>query len=482
MIFTEQEVEDRFRLHQYIHKIFNLCKAEKSEFVNGVDANIIYNLFCIQYPHNVLSEAIVNNMLLTGGFVSTENEEGNCIHATINREIYEVLDQKSKLKILSLVNNKTAITLRQLTLNKVTTEGIKQTAVDVSVQLFYKVFTVNPTNRLYYQTSHKNRSTLKDTYEYYLLICNCFYIIPRSKREWTNELLKLGVKKAKGFVDKKSGQTHFTNMFIPKTKEDLQLTLDWGMCCISNGHSHITSLEELLENYSTGSKYSIFQQNLERMCIDESLRKKIQKEKEETHCWREAQTNALFTCSAEEKDETKDNMGHNGGIQSKPQETKADNPKIRYCHTQKRTRGYETEGDNSSATENLLESKTGTRATDEGDVSGTETTRVEQNIPGSEYDSSDAINRDEENPMLSGSTAEDTESGVAEDIPGSGDNTVDDDEPSLQEIARALQVPYKMAGGVFPPEVMKDWCIKMSVDVDVDVYYSLLIAIIKDLE
>ena len=139
MIFTEQEVIDRFRLHQYIH---NLCKKDKSEFTRGVDAATIYELFCIQYPNNVLSAAIVNNMLLTGGFVFAENEELNCIHATINRETYEELDQKSKIKILSLVNNKTAITLRQITLNKVTTEGIKQTTVDAAIQLFYKVFTI----------------------------------------------------------------------------------------------------------------------------------------------------------------------------------------------------------------------------------------------------------------------------------------------------------------------------------------------------
>lgn len=476
MIFTEQEVIDRFRLHQYVHKLFNLCKKDKSEFTRGVDAATIYELFCIQYPNNVLSEAIVNNMLLTGGFVFTENEELNCIHATINRETYEVLDQKSKLKILSLVNKKTAITLRQMTLNKVTTEGIKQTAVDSSIQLFYKVFTINPTNRLYYQTTHKNRSTLKDAYEYYLLICNCLHLPPRSKREWINELLKLGVKKAKGFVDKKSGQTHFTNMFIPKTKEELQLTLDWGMCCISNGHSHITSLEELLENYSAGSKYSIFQQNLERMCIDESIRKKIQEEKEGTHCWREAQARALFVCSPEEKEEAKNNMGYNDGIQSKFEKIETNDSQIRYCHTQKRTRGYETEGDNSPATENPVESVA------EDVIPGGEDSGTSESIKESRPNSEEQRNRDEEDPVFVESSNTDTESGTTEDVSGSGDDISDNDEPSLKEIATALLVPYKMAGGNFPLSMMKDWCEKMSVDINVEEYYDLLIDIIKELE
>lgn len=476
MIFTEQEVEDRFRLHQYIHKLFNLCKKDKSEFTQGIDAATIYELFCIQYPHNVLSEAIINNMLLTGGFVFVENEESNCIHATINREFFEVLNQKSKLKILGLVNSKTAITLRQLTLNKVTVEGIKQTAVDASVQLFYKVFTINSTNRLYYQTTHKNRSTLKDTYEYYLLICNCFYLHPRSKREWINELLKLGVKKTKGFVDKKSGQTYFTNMFIPKTKEDLQLTLDWGMCCISTGHSHITSLEELLENYSVGSKYSIFQQNLERMCVDESFRKKIQEEKEETHCWRAAQANALFVCSPEEKEEAKNNMGYNGGIQPESQETENNNPKIRYCHTQKRTRGYETEGNNSSAAEYPVEDTT-TREITRGEDSGTS-----GSIQESRTNSEEQCDRNEEDPVLSESSDTDTKSGTTEDVSGSGEDTSNDDEPSLKEIATALLVPYKMCGGNFSPIDMREWCDKMSVDIAVDNYYEILMALIKEME
>ena len=112
-----------------------------------------------------------------------------------------------------------------------------------------------------------------------------------------------------------------------------------------------------------------------------------------------------------------------------------------------------------------------------GEDSGTS-----ESIKESRTNSEEQRNRDEEDPVFVESSNTDTESGTTEDVSGSGDDTSDNDEPSLKEIATALLVPYKMAGGNFPQSMMKDWCEKMSVDINVEEYYDLLIDIIKELE
>ena len=198
MIFTEQEVLDRFRLHQFIYKLFTPCKKKQSDFVHGIDAQTIYDLFCMQHPDNILTGAIVNNMLLTGGFIEEENEELNCLHAVVNRDVYAVLDKKAQLLILGLVKDKVAITLRQLTLGTITVQGIAQAKIDSRVLLFFKVFTINNTNRFFYQFNSRARSTATDVYEYYTLICNCYHLPVLPKKQWGEALQVLGAKKVKG--------------------------------------------------------------------------------------------------------------------------------------------------------------------------------------------------------------------------------------------------------------------------------------------
>lgn len=462
MIFTEQEVKDRFNLHQFIMRLFTPCKKGQSDFKNGIDAQTIYELFCIHQPHNVLSGAIVNNMLLTGGFIETEDEELNVLHAKIHKETYDVLDKKSKLIILGLAKEKPAITLRQVLLEKVTVQGIKQAQVDAHVQLFFKIFTLNFTNRYFYQFTNKSRSTLKDGYEYYLFICTCFHMRSLSRKQWLNELATLGVKRAKGCVDGQAGQIYFSNMYIPKSREDLALTLDWGMCCLSNGTTHATSLEDLLENLSPGTKNSIFQQNLERLCLDESSRKAIKKEKEETDCWRTAQAEALFVCTREEKKAAKNHMGHNGGSQSESKKIETQTLQTESQAEISRTSGFNTaKGDSASATEYPI------RVTD------AESGEIANNADiGSPAD--DILKPGFEN----------VEGGVGsgKDDAESGNDTSDDGEPSLSEIANALRVPYKMSPDNFTQEVMADWCNKMSVHVNLDDYYDILMELIKELD
>lgn len=467
MIFTEQEVADRFRLHQFIHRLFTPCKKNKSDFINGIDAEMLYDIYNITYPHNVLSVTIVNNILLMGGFVETENEETyNCLHAVINKEIYEQLDKKIQLKILSVANEKAAITLRQLILGKITVEGVSKVNPELQMKLFYKIFTVNSTNRYYYQMTHKNRSTIKDQYEYYIFICNCFHLPIISKRCWLQELERLGVKRMKGYVDGRSGQIYFTNMFIPKTPEELQLTLDWGMCCIYNGRTHVTSMEELLENYSEGSKDIIFRQNLERMYIDEPIRKTIQKEKEKTNCWRTDQAKALFICTSEEKLKTKNNVGYTSGIQSEHKETETNYTEVESAEIS-RTSGFNTtEGNTTAATEypSGVENAEGGEPTND--------TGIEPSTEPNIEDPADSNNDEPEN------TEGDT--GSIEDNTESGENTSDNSEPSLAEIATALKVPYKMMPNNFTKEVMAEWCKKMSVDINVDDYYEILIELMEE--
>lgn len=467
MIFTEQEVADRFRLHQFIHRLFTPCKRNKSDFINGIDAEILYDIYNSTYPHNVLSVTIVNNILLMGGFVETENEEAyNCLHAVINKEVYEQLDKKIQLKILSVANEKVAITLRQLILGKITVENVSKVNTELQMKLFYKIFTVNSTNRYYYQMTHKNRSTIKDQYEYYIFICNCFHLPIISKRCWLQELERLGVKRMKGYVDGRSGQIYFRNMFIPKTPEELQLTLDWGMCCISNGRTHVTSMEELLENYSEGSKDIIFHQNLERMCIDEPLRETIQKEKEKTNCWRTDQAKALFICTSKEKLKTKNNVGYTSGIQSEYKETETECPEVESTEIP-RTSGFNTaEGNTTSATEY----PSGVENAESGEP--TNDIRIEPSTEPNIEDPADSNNDEPEN------TEGDT--GSIEDNTESGENTSDNSEPSLAEIATALKVPYKMMPNNFTKEVMAEWCKKMSVDINVDDYYEILIELMEE--
>lgn len=443
LIFSQQEVEDRFQLHRFIHKLFEPCKTGKGDLI-GLPADELYHIYSIQHPNNVLTSAITSNMLLTGGFVEQEDPEQSVLYADLNESIFLGLQKEAQMKLLPYIKDPMAIRFRQILL------GIrivnKQDIVinpEFTIKAFVEMWTLNRQNADSYMQSlsTEHRSSATDVYDYYRIICSIYRWPIAERNMFSNILVSLGHPATKGRVYGKAGMRYYKNLYIPQTIEDKILSVEMNMCCMFNGTTHWTS-NGILENSIEAQREAICEANLERMGFDEQERQKIKEEKAKLDLRRTFETGEVPLGKAKAANETKDHMGHNGGSEQESETTETETAQDESVGSSSRTSGFKEDRDNSAAQYNPVEAPAFYEPRNDGET----------------Y-------RDRYAQFCSdtGSTNEDDDS-VGTDDEDFGEDTGEGDGPSIEQIASALAVPYSMSVATgFTKEVMLNWLKTMKI-------------------
>lgn len=440
LIFSQQEVKDRYQMHRFIHKIFNPCKTGQGDLI-GLPAEELYHVFKIQYPMNSLTAAITSNMLLTGGFIDEENPEQSILYAYVNESQFTNLKKEAQLSLLPYIKDPMSLRFRQLLLgikvmNKDDTVGINP---EFAIKNFVNMFTFNPAN--VGDTLHdllvEQRSTASDVYNFYRMICY-FYGWPiTDKNLFQSVLSDLGYTPTKGRVHGKAGMRFYKYLYIPQSVEDRVLSVELNMCCIFNGTTHWT-IKGLLENFIEVQREEICNSNLERMGFNEQERKAIQEKKAQIDIRGTFETGEIPIGQATSTDETKNHLGHNSRSAKEPGQSEVTDSDTISDEDISRTIGFNGENEDRLARD------------DRGD-----------------YDSPLELGetyRDRYSRLLDGIDDEEElpEPGT-EDVE-SGENPVEDNGPSIEEIAAALTVPYAMSVATgFTKEIMLGWLQKMDI-------------------
>lgn len=437
LIFSEQEVSDRFKLHKFIDKLFIPVKAGSGD-LTGLPADELLHIFRIQHPMNCLTTAIVSNMLLTGGFIDQEDPEISTLYAKINEPYFLALKKEAQLCLLPFIKPPLDIRYRQIILDikivNVTT-GETGTRPKYIAQNFVHIWTLNKDNASNYMhaMNASYRSSALEVYNYYRVICALYHLPAVDKTLFSEILEEMGYQTTKGRVHNKAGIRYYIGLYIPTTIEERVLSVELNMCCIFNGNTHWTRMG-VLENCIEAQRAEICAENLERMGLDEQERKEIEEEKARIDIRRTFETGEIPLGSAKKKTEDQNNMGYNGGNES---ESSSDVNETSIP----RTSGFNGTEDNSSA--NASPIKPVIDMSEPLDIGETYRDRYEQFCEA----------------LGSGETEE---IGEASDA-GYGDDIGADNGPGIEEIASALIVPYKMTGENFTKEVMADWLQKMSI-------------------
>lgn len=445
LIYSQQEVKDRFQMHRFIHKLFVPCKTGTGD-LTGVPAEELYHVFKIQYPMNVLNEAITSNMLLTGGFVDQENPEQSVLYAKINEIHFTELKKEAQLCLLPYVKEPMALRFRQLLMGiKVVnnTDGLTLKP-DFTVRIFIHLFTLNRDNADSYMNSvlTKQRSLATDVYNYYRIICYIYKWPAVDKMVFNTMLNNLGYATTKGRVNGKAGMRYYRNLYIPQTIEDKILSVELNMCCMFNGNTHWTIMG-ILENFIEAQREELCNKNLERMGFDEQERKKIQEEKAKIDLRRTFETGEIPLGQATTKNEAKNDMGYNGGSEPKSQTAEIKTSQVKLEDTNSRTSGFKGTEDRAAAKDPSIE----------------HTADFDEPLDlGESY-------RDRYAKLYTDAGSEsEYPIGYESDDEGVGGDTVEGDGPSLEEIASALVVPYTMSVATgFTKDVMLSWLQKMSI-------------------
>lgn len=446
LIFSQQEVKDRFQLHQFIHKLFVPCKAYKGDLL-GLTADELYHLYKIQYPMTVLTSAIVSNMLLTGGFVDEENPEMSVLYAKINEPYFMGLKKEAQLCLLPYIKDPLAIRFRQILIGiKVINpdDGSLHSKPEFTVKVFVELWTLNRHNASNYLSNFttEERSSATDVYNYYRILC-CIYRWPIADKVMFAEVLgKLGFRTTKGRVYGKAGMRYYPGLFIPRNIEDRILSVEVNMCCIFNGNTHWTC-EGILENIIEAQKAELCNKNLERMGFDEQERETFEKEKAKIDLRRTFETGEVPIGQTTSSKKTKNYLGHNGGSEQESQTITSEAVQIESEDSISRTSGFKGAEDRVAA--NDTQDRTPVDFTEPLDIGESYRDRYSQLCSDIEPECSD-------------------ESGLESDNEELGGDSIESDGPSIEQIASALMVPYTMSVATgFTKEVMANWLKTMNI-------------------
>lgn len=445
LIFSQQEVQDRFTLHKFIHKLFEPCKPGKGD-LTGLTAEELFHLYKIQHPMNVLTTAIVSNMLLTGGFVYEEDPEQSVLYAKINESYFLGLKKEAKLCLLPYIKNPLAIRYRQILLGvKVINEvdGTLNTKAEFSIRAFIELWTLNYGNASNYMKTFttNHRSSTIDVYNYYRILCSIYSWTTVDKNIFNDLMAKLGFESTKGRVYGKAGMRYYPGLYIPQTIEDRILSVEVNMCCIFNGNTHWTK-EGILENMIEAQKAELCAKNLERMGFDEQERETFEKEKEKLDLRRTFETGEVPLGQTKKANETKDYLGYNSGHEHDAQETEIETSQAQSQDISRTSSFKETEDITAAIKDPKKDIVDFTEPLDIGETYRDRYAQLCTDIEPEETDEVGSESNDE----------------------GIGGDVVESDGPSIEEIASALTVPYTMSVATgFTKEVMLNWLHTMNI-------------------
>lgn len=459
LIFSQQEVKDRFQLHQFIHKLFSPCRAGKGDLI-GIPAEEIFHIYRIQYPMTVLTTAIVSNMLLTGGFVDEEDPEMSVFYGKLHEEYFLALKKEAKMCLLEYIKEPLNIRYRQLVLGIRVRQSINSTIKldqNFIISKFVENWTLNPANAYNYMHGFTPdyRCSAVELYNYYRIICFIYRLTCVDKVTFNESLENMGFKSRKGRVHCKAGIRYYPELYIPLSMEDKVLSVEMNMCCIFNGHTHWTN-KGILENFIEVQREDICAENLERMGLNEQERKTVEEEKAKLDIRRTFETGEIPLGKTTKTPKTQDNMGHNERPESESEETKTEALQIESEDSNERTSCFKGTTDRPAADE----------CPSEDPIDFDEPLDIGETF------------RDRYTKGTGIESADESVVGSESDDEGDGGDIVESDGPSIEQIASALTVPYKMTPeGAFTPDVMRNWLQTMNIpeqDQVMEMYDSIM--------
>jgi len=507
LIFNKQEVIDRYRFHEMVHKFFEL-RGQEGDLTLRVSIDILSKIYNIIYPENVLTDAIINNMLVAGGFTPRESAEGNYIFAILDEKYFQVAILGVKIAITNCVMSDVMRNrLHQYMLNKCDSRSMLASSPVYFIELFLRNFCILKDNTYNGTFDTKQRSRAVSVYSYYISICAIYEIPYVNKLRFYDAIVDRGFEKCRGYVEKCSGMVYFNKLYIPLTDEDMTLSLEWHMGVVTNAQEQkVTSRGTLLDFYDIRAKEAIIIANKEAITVERKPRaEKTEGQEDENDDGRADEAEEISICEPETSREEGDDLGY-------PEEASLEQEDVSILPEDKimdlaRTIGIEQQETVSAnttpqfeafsqggihpakaiidayGTSGMLYPNEHLRGVQQADKLSDSTDNTESEY-GDDGISPELVGVDPKR-FIESDTGElaDADDGcesipvnepVSEDV-GTDSGT----EPSLIEIAKALKVPCNMEGREkFTPEVMQKWITNMGLTLDVSLFYTDIMQLI----
>lgn len=284
-IFSHQEVHERFTLHQFIYNIGVPVVKAQSNTSYGITPEELLEAFTVDNP-NELTIPMVQNLLLQGGFIHTE-EKYIKLYLKINPATFNKLSTETQNKVIKWVDGPLSITLRKLMLGYTKNpEGLLTTPLEIFLNRFMHIYCFDDRKKFGNLLNTNTRASMAQMYSYYLTVCASMnYQNTLGKKQFIEALRKLGYKTRKGYVRGVSGVNFIDHYHIPQTTEDLQESIYCGMGIMMVDRYRITTECQLYSVYTTEALEQLHN-TIERRMLDfdsneQSPEKEGKQEKEE---------------------------------------------------------------------------------------------------------------------------------------------------------------------------------------------------------
>lgn len=285
-IFSHQELQWRFSLHKFIYQIGIPTLKAQSNTAYGITPEELLEAFTVDNP-NELTVPMVQNLLLQGGFIYTE-EKYIKLYLKITPETFGSLSMATQNKVIKWVDSPLNITLRKIMLGYTkNTEGVLTTPLEIFIRRFMSSYCFDDRKRFGNLLNTSTRASMTQLYSYYITVCSSInYRNTLGKKQFIEALRKLGYKTRKGYVRGVSGINFIDHYHIPQTTEDLQESIYCGMGIMMVDRYRITTEGQLYDVYTTEALKQLHN-TIERRMLDfessneQSTEKEGKQEKEE---------------------------------------------------------------------------------------------------------------------------------------------------------------------------------------------------------
>lgn len=504
-VFEEREMTERYNFSKMLLHYFTPCAPSKSH-VSGLSATELYRLYLVHNPHSKLTSAIVNSILLMGGYVRSETGKELELFAEVDEEAFLAAPHEIQVVILKHMVGPMEIKYRQFLLGI----KVKQVGPDGKLQLidnpvnsvsvFLARWTINQHDRYHYYMKPQHRSTCTEVFNFYRVICATYQMPIVSRKVFVKTLDQLGNKIVAGAVHGKAGYKYFKNVYIPQSTDDIKLSLDINAVAIFNGHSHWTKDNELVENYTEALLYTLRESNLRRMNIYEQPRREAAPEEDINAKSHYRRTAEVLQTPVSIKEATPEERRTLEELLGQSSETEDQTSEIEDSEVERTSMVVEPE---SSADESSLERTDAgidiASSDDDVDVHPSAITSGELD-PGTDADGhEDDGDAGDPDPVIHESITSDIRARssnrrivrnsaakriLSEFDPDSGSDGAEESsfggefvesvDAGFEEIAEAMKIPYQLTPkGQFTVDVFADWLKKMGINVpDAKAYYK----------
>lgn len=232
-VFSIEEEAERFRFQTFCTTFFDVKGNHSETFECGIKFTTLLDWYKIMYPDSMLTEDIIAHQLYFGGFIKKAKP---LIFLEVREDRFRALPVNVQENIISLATKKSMLRLSAMLNKKYVAIHGAAYSTDASLNgffgnmLFTKRNSANIINAIKPSERHVVATKL---YDYYVLYCKEMGFQPIGRRNFYGFLEKQGIHKNKGYYGKVAGVTAFLDVVIPTSPDDMELSLHYGVACIT---------------------------------------------------------------------------------------------------------------------------------------------------------------------------------------------------------------------------------------------------------